>query len=140
MLRGKLAIKVLSMTAILVSTLSLSGCGGLLPLPDEERYHYIHEIKDELSIESAGKILEESYDTGDGAFSASFLRLSLEGSSAFSKLVEEARQIENSECVPRAEVHLACYIEGIELTIDKNSEKDITVVQILDQQSGRRSK
>jgi hypothetical protein len=41
-----------------------NGCAGLSPLPDEERYQFINQVKDGLDYASAGEVIEERYDNG----------------------------------------------------------------------------
>lgn len=63
-------IRVKEAIAIAVMALFLSGC-QYAPLPKEQRYQFINEVKDAVDLPSAGEIVSESYDKNDGILSPS---------------------------------------------------------------------
>lgn len=56
------------------------------PLPDEKRYQFINEIKDELDYASSGKVTKERYDNNNGVLAPSSFYAEIEGPETFGTL------------------------------------------------------
>jgi hypothetical protein len=114
---------------------------GFIPLPDEERYQYIDEIKDKLDYESSGEVLKARYDNGDGVFSPSFFMAEVESAEAYAILTERTQSLPNVTCSLTLPIQTRCDVEGVVIQItnvDSNHPKSV-ILEITDTSNGRRS-
>jgi len=134
----KRAIMVLALA--LSGTALLSGCGGgFTALPDEERYQYINEAKDIAEPESAGKITTGGYDTGDGIFSPSSYRVTIEGKDTYNILKERLKKAPDNGCQESADMtYVSCEIKQADSKITRETVNATrTRFEIVDTMSGR---
>jgi hypothetical protein len=116
----------------------LSGCGQYAPLPDEERYQYINQVKDDLDYEDSGKVLKSEYDKGDGVFSPSVFYAEIQGSETYSTLSNELQNLPEVKCDAASAEQTRCSIGQADVTITKLDGLDnIVALRILDSFSGR---
>lgn len=136
----KFSRKITAVTFISLIALSLSGCksAGLYALPDQERYQYIHAIRDELKISEAGEVISEEYDNADGVFGQSFLRIRVKGVEAFRTLSQNASNIEDAVCDLRPTDVSSCSV-GREIKISiKEDSSNSSLITIYDFFNGKR--
>lgn len=98
--------KILGIGLISVTALSLSGC-GLTPLPDEERYSRINQVKNFIDLESAGSIIKEDY-SGDGVWSGSSYTVELEGVNSFDNLKDQLEKFVGAKGCSTGETQFSC--------------------------------
>jgi len=116
--------------------LVLSGCTQLSSLPDEERYQYINQVKEDLNYSETGEVISERYDNGDGVFSPSFFYSELEGDTSFNLLTQKLQTLSNVNCETLVTEQTRCSVERIEVKITKIDVKT-TALQITDSSDGR---
>lgn len=123
--------KILGIGLISISALSLSGCEGLLPLPDEQRYQNVDELWEELEISSIGTVLSDTYGGGDGTFGQSTRNAEIQGVDSLSLLEAKLLSIEDIDCNTGSSP-AQCYLPGGIVSIDfsENDELDPPVVSI----------
>jgi len=135
---------LVSVLALCVALVTLSGCSQLKqlsPLPDEQRYHFINEVRGDLDYASSGDVVTKRYDYGDGVFSPSFFFAEIEGVSTFDELTERLKSLDNAECSTFAVIQTACSVGQVDVTINHDDENDTSVVlKITDIHSGRTAK
>lgn len=125
-------------------TTILSGCQGLMPLPDKERYQFINKVKDDMDYASAGKVIRETYDNNDGVFNASYFVVRLEGDNSFEILSERAKKVSDDTChtspSPATGDQTYCSVGQVDIKVYReNSETDKVRLSISDSFSGRTS-
>jgi hypothetical protein len=103
--------------------LLLSGCTNIdsfIPLPEEQRYQLINQIKDEIDYKDAGEIIEERYYDGGGVLAESGFRLEAKGNGTFKALSDEVLDLPNIECTHESNFQTLCSLKGIyvEVTTD----------------------
>lgn len=114
---------------------------GFPGLPHEQRYKYIDEASELLDYHSAGEVLLERYDRGDGAFSPSFRYVELESSKAFDVLTARTKSLKNVTCTALYETGTRCYTGQVNIEIHRESITSSKVkLQIIDVYSGRHDK
>ena len=118
--------------------LVLSGCEQLSSLPDEERYKYVNQVKEDLDYASSGEISRERYDTGDGVFSPSFFYSELEGDTSFDILTQRLQSLPDVDCEALVTEQSRCYIGRVEVKITRIGVSK-TALQITDSSNGRTS-
>jgi hypothetical protein len=137
------AKRTLMILALALSGMTLlSGCGsGLTALPDEERYQYINEVKDIADPESAGKITTGGYDTGDGVFSPSSYRVTIEGKDTYNILKERLKEAPENGCQEAADTtYISCKIKQADIKITRKTiDATETKFEIVDTMGGRNS-
>jgi hypothetical protein len=120
--------------------LLFNGCAGLSPLPDEKRYQFINQVKDGLDYASAGEVIEERYDNGDGVFSPSSFYVEVKGDKAFTILSERLQSLPNVDCSTLVSEQSRCNVGQAYVTISNFAESgNVTSVDISDSSSGRNS-
>lgn len=136
----KVQKKILSFFIVLVGAGVLSGCAQLRALPDEERYQFINQVKDDLDYSSAGNIVSERYDEGDGVFSPSFFLANVEGPGAFSILQQRVQSLPGAECQLVRDTQTRCQVGQIDVSIYRNESKmNMVTLNITDAYNGRDS-
>ena len=130
--------KIKGAIAIAVMALFLSGCGQLKALPDEQRYQFINQVKNELDLASAAEIASESYDNGDGVFSPSVYQAELKGDTAYLKLKERIVNLsEVKDCITD-EIQTTCRRGQADIFLGKSRESSGKVfLKITDKYNGR---
>lgn len=123
-------------------TTILSGCQGILPLPDKERYQFINKVKDDMDYASAGKIVEEHYTDTDGVFNASAFVVNIEGDDSFDVLSNRIKKMSNDNCfnspAPAIGDQTYCSIGHVKITVYREtSESDKIQLVISDPSNGR---
>lgn len=124
--------------AIAVVALSLSGCGDLRSLPDEERYQFINQVKDGVDLPSAGEIITQSYDNGDGVFSPSVYQAQLKGDTTYQKLKERIVTLSDVKDCITDETETNCKRGHVDIFVGKSRESSGKVfLRITDKYNGR---
>lgn len=124
---------------ITMGVLLLSGCNikGITPLPYEERYQYIHQAREALHFETAGEIEKETYDTGDGVFTSSYLITEVKGEQAYTLLKDRLKTVSGPGCEETKNDYLIeCFIGQVTVEIGEYSS-EATYIKIKDRYSGR---
>jgi len=131
--------KVAIATAVgLGGVLVLSGCAQLTSLPDEERYQYINQVKDDLGYADTGKVVREQYDTGDGVFSPSFFYTEIEGPTTFDRLTETSQELATQQCNLLVDIQTRCDVGQVSILISRDSLEDTSItLKITDASNGR---
>lgn len=132
--------KILSVFILSTFALTTSGCvQGIFPLPTEQRYQYIHEVRDDLDLKTAGTILEEKYDDSDGVFNRSYLNIILEGEDALKTIKNRAFSISNADCDEFKDGTITCLIGQVDLNIGYSaSNQNEVYINITDPFNGRK--
>jgi len=118
--------------------LVLSGCTQLSSLPNEERYQYINQVKDELDYAATGQIIKEQYDSGDGVFSPSFFYVEVEGPATFDRLTETSKELATRQCNLLADIQTKCDVGQVSILISRDSIEDTSItLKITDASNGR---
>lgn len=123
-------------------TTILSGCQGLMPLPDKERYQFINKVKDDMDYASAGKVIRKGYDNNDGVFNASYFSTDIEGSNTYDVLSTRLKELSNNKCynspAPATGDQTYCSIGHVEIKVYRESS-EINKVRLVisDSLSGR---
>lgn len=114
---------------------------GFPGLPHEQRYKYIDEASELLDYHSAGEILLERYDRGDGAFSPSFRYVEIESSKAFDVLTARTKSLKNVTCTALMEDQTRCYAVKVDIEVyrELSSPNKVKLI-ITDVYSGRHDK
>lgn len=111
---------------------------GFPGLPHEQRYRYIDEVAELLDYHSAGEVLLERYDKGDGAFSPSFRYVELESPKAFEVLTARTKSLKNVTCTALSETGTRCDFGQVDIEIYRESITSNKVnLKIIDRYSGR---
>lgn len=123
-------------------TTILSGCQGLMPLPDKERYQFINKVKDDMDYSSAGKASGGHYDNNDGVFNPSYFVVNIKGENSFDVLSERAKKLSHDKCYnsPRPAVgdQTWCVVGQVDIKVYREtSETDKILLSISDSFSGR---
>ena len=129
----------------LVGAFTLSGCGWsnaveqFTPLPDEQRYSRVNDVRDNLGYSEAGEVLTARYDHGDGVFSPSFFQAGIEGDEAFSILTERAKTLTPDQCETLSETQTRCFVGVVSIEIWDESYNGYVLLRITDSSNGRES-
>jgi hypothetical protein len=107
-------------------------------LPDEERYQYINQVKEDLDYKSAGEVIKEEYDNNDGIVSPSVFLADLKGEKTFTTLSDRLQALPEVKCDAASDRQTICHIGQADITITKIDESNNLVnLKILDSYSGR---
>lgn len=130
--------KILGIGLISVTALSLSGC-GLIPLPDEERYSRINQIKNAIDLESAGSIIKEEY-SGDGVWSGSSYSVTIRGNDSFKKISSQLLSaVDSPDSCAVTSNSISC-ISNNNPTATMSTDGEITSLNLNDTLGGRNGK
>jgi hypothetical protein len=125
-----------ALVVVLCGSLLLAGCSWLERLPDQERYRYVNQVKDDFGYAEAGEVLDEEYG-GKGV--ASFT-VQVKGVDAFDVLSTRAQVLAETKCGYRTTRNISCSVQDMEVTVTPSSIDDnVSVLKITDTRNGRRS-
>jgi hypothetical protein len=122
--------------AILGLTVILGGCTQLSSLPDEERYQYINQTKNKIDYASAGEVIDEGYDNGDGVFESSGFYAKVEGTDSFESLTNQVKMLPDVTCQTFVDSQTRCRLDRVSIEINKNPS-GITDLYLIDSSNGR---
>jgi hypothetical protein len=111
---------------------------GFISLPDEERYQYINSVKDRLDVESAGEVVDASYDSGDGVWVPSVFQAKVRSPDAFAVLSERVQKLPGVNCSRVKLAYVKCNLRQVDITIIESVDSvDAVLVYITDTSNGR---
>jgi hypothetical protein len=111
---------------------------GVNTLPNEERYQYINQVKNNLNYESSGKVITKEYDNTQGIVSPSYFYAEIKGKQTFTILSDRLQTLPNVKCNLISDEQSKCSIGQVDITITKvEITEDVVSLQILDSFSGR---
>lgn len=128
--------KIKGAIAIAAVALFLSGC-QYAPLPKEERYQFINEVKDAVDLSSAGEIVSESYDRNEGVLSASGYKAEAKGQGIYETVNKRIQAIPGIKDCRDNPDQLTCRYGQVDITLSKYPAEEKVYFMIVDSSSGR---
>lgn len=124
--------------AIAAVALFLSGCGQYKALPTEERYQFINQVKDNLNYATAGEVISEELDKGDGVFSPSIFRTELKGKSTYKELNSRIKALPEVKDCRETKEQIRCKLGQVDIYLNQEENSASSVVlKLTDVFSGR---
>lgn len=133
----RLGKRICALGVIMLILGSVTSCTSVFSLPHEERYQYINQVLDEVDYKTAGTIVEEQIDDGDGVFEPSYKKVFYQEESAYTILVKRMKKIENYSCSGgKTQFYCTKGQASISLTLTGKDNKE-THLGISDSSGGR---
>lgn len=112
----------------------------LSPLPTEQRYQFINQVKDGVDLPSAGEIVKQSYDRNEGVLSPSSFRAEVAGEKTFEILKNRIIQTPGVRNCIEVKTQLTCRNGQVDIFLASYSTEPKVEFILTDSSSGRTSK